>query len=102
MLHLAFAHCANALDQQDFSPEWDQMIRGVSEIAPLARLFPGIVSILKALPISFVRVLNPLAAQFSELVLVSASPMICVIEKHHQRSSSAIIKHEMCSANQSV
>ena len=76
MLHLAFAHCANALDQPDFSPEWDQMIRGISEMVPLARLFPGIVSIMKALPISFVKVLNPLAAKYSELVLVSASPMI--------------------------
>ena len=71
-------------------------------MVPLARLFPGIVSILKALPISYVKVLNPLAAKYSELVLVSASPMICVIEKNHQHWSSPVIKLEMCSANQSV
>lgn len=62
----SFARCANTLDQPDFSPEWDQMMRGVSEIVPIARQFPGIVQIAQALPISFIRVLNPLMAKFSE------------------------------------
>lgn len=97
MLHLAFAQCANTLDQPDFSPEWDQMMRGVSEIVPLARQFPGIVQIAQALPISFVKVLNPLMAKFSEFEQVSASSMVCVIEIHHLHSSSSIIDFEMCS-----
>ncbi|KAL9601749.1 MAG: hypothetical protein Q9179_002771 [Wetmoreana sp. 5 TL-2023] len=64
--HLGFARCANTLDQPDFSPEWDEMMRGVSEIVPLARQFPGVVQIAQMLPIGLVRLLNPLVAKFSE------------------------------------
>ena len=102
MLHLAFAQCANTLDQSDFSPEWAQMMSGVSEIVPLARQFPGIVQIAQALPISVAKALNPLMAKFLEYKLVSASSMLCVIGKRHQHSSSSLIDSEFCSANQSV
>ena len=47
------------------------MMRGVSEIVPLARQFPGIVQIAQALPISFVKCFNPLMAKFSEFERVS-------------------------------
>ncbi len=102
MLHSAFGQCANTLDDPDFSPEWDQMMRGVSEVVPLARQFPGIVQIAQALPINFVKIVNPLMAKFSEFERVSASSMFCVIEKRHQHSSSSVIDFEMCLANQSV
>ena len=46
-------------------------MRGVSEIVPLARQFPGIVQIAQALPISFIKALNPLMAKFSEFERVS-------------------------------
>ncbi|KAL8737566.1 MAG: hypothetical protein Q9181_001544 [Wetmoreana brouardii] len=61
-----FARCANTLDQPDFSPEWDEMMRGVSEIVPLARQFPGVVQIAQMLPIGLVKIFNPLVAKFSE------------------------------------
>ena len=102
MLHLAFAQCANALDRPDFSPEWAQMMSGVSEIVPLARQFPGIVQVAQAQPISVTKVLNPLMAKFLEYKLVSASSMLCVIEKRHQHLSSSLIDSELCSANQSI
>ena len=102
MLHLAFGQCANTLDQPDFSPEWDQMMRGVSEIVPLARQFPGIVQVAQTLPISFVKVLNPLMAKFSEFERVSASSMLCVFDKCHQASGPAGMTSEMCLACQSV
>ncbi|KAL8714545.1 MAG: hypothetical protein Q9220_001493 [cf. Caloplaca sp. 1 TL-2023] len=62
----AFGRCANTLDEPDFAPEWDEMMRGVSEIVPLARQFPGIVQVAQALPIGIVKLLSPLMAKFSE------------------------------------
>ena len=102
MPHLAFGQCANTLDQPDFSPEWTHMMSGVSEIVPLARQLPGIVQIAQALPISVVKVLNPLMAKFLEYKLVSTFSMLCLIEKRHQHSSSSLIDSGLCSANQSV
>ena len=102
MLYLAFAQCANTLDQPDFSPEWAQMMSGVSEMVPLARQFPGIVQVAQALPISITKVLNPLMAKFLKYKLVGSSSMLCVIQKCHQHSSSSLIDSELCSANQSV
>ena len=77
-------------------------MRGVSEIVPLARQFPGIVQVAQALPISFVKVLNPLMAKFSEYERVSASSMLRVFDKRRQHSGSAGMISEMCSAFHSV
>jgi len=42
------------------------MMRGVSEIVPLARQFPGIVQIAQALPVGFIRLVNPVLAGYSD------------------------------------
>lgn len=58
-------------------------MRGVSEIVPLARQFPGIVQIAQALPISLINQLNPLMAKFSEFERVSIPTVSCSPEISH-------------------
>ena len=48
------------------------MMRGVSEIVPLARQFPGIVQIAQATPIPVIRILNPILARYLEFEQVRA------------------------------
>ncbi|MCJ1326887.1 hypothetical protein MMC10_003553 [Thelotrema lepadinum] len=60
----SFGKCANALDGEDFSPQWHQMISGVPEGVPLARQFPKIVQIIQMLPVNIVRMANPLMAAY--------------------------------------
>ncbi|KAG8526148.1 uncharacterized protein KY384_000141 [Bacidia gigantensis] len=61
----SFGKCAAALDEPDFGPDWDQMMRGVSEVVPLARSFPGIVQVAQGIPIRLVELANPVLAAYS-------------------------------------
>ncbi|KAL8947728.1 MAG: hypothetical protein Q9222_006024 [Ikaeria aurantiellina] len=79
----SFGRCANTLDEPDFAPEWDQMMRGISETVLLARQFPGIVQVAQALPIGIVRLLNPLVARFSEFERLVRVQITEIFARYH-------------------
>ena len=67
-------------------------MRGVSEMVPLARQFPGIVQIAQALPIGFIKVCKPLMAKFSEFERVSSRTQFD--SKKYSRDTALLSKNE--------
>ncbi|MCJ1457234.1 hypothetical protein MMC28_007601 [Mycoblastus sanguinarius] len=84
----SFAKSADTLADPYFAPHWEKMMSGVTEAVPLAKALPGIVQVIQQLPLSWVRVMNPLLGSFFDYSNIIRDQVATAIYTHHATGSA--------------